>query len=55
MKAEKIGITEIWAVSHYGSGYFLRIPKLLVDTLSLKPGDRLRIEIVEVTRVTPKE
>jgi len=51
MSSEKIGITEIWAVSHYGSGYFLRIPKLLVKTLNLKPGDRLRIKIEEVTRV----
>jgi len=51
MASEKIGITEIWSVSHYGSGYFLRIPKTLVDALSLKPGDRLRIKIEEVTRV----
>jgi len=51
MSSEKIGITEIWAVSHYGSGYFLRIPKQLVVVLGLKPGDRLRIKIEEVTRV----
>lgn len=51
VQTEKIGITEIWRVSRYGSGYYLRIPTNLVENLSLKPGDRLRIKIEEVTRV----
>lgn len=49
-KPEKIGITVIWRVSRYGSGHYLRIPGDLVTDLGLKPGDRLRIKIEEVTR-----
>jgi len=51
MKKEAIGITMIWKVAKYGSGYYLRIPTDLVFDLGLKPGDRLRIKIEEVTRV----
>jgi len=38
-------------VTPRGDAYSLSFPKLLVKTLNLKPGDRLRIKIEEVTRV----
>jgi len=55
MEVEKLGITEVWRVSRYGSGYYLRIPKNLVDFLGLRPGDRLRIKLEVVFRVPRKE
>jgi len=38
-------------VTPRGGVYSLSFPKKLVEALGLKPGDRLRIKIEEVTRV----
>jgi len=50
-----LGITEVWRVSKYGSGYYLRIPKGLVDVLDLRPGDRIRLKLEKVFRVPRRE
>lgn len=55
VEREAVGITEVWRVSRYGSGHFLRIPKNLIDVLELRPGDRLRLRIETVYRVSGKE
>jgi antitoxin component of MazEF toxin-antitoxin module len=35
-------------VSKYGSGYYMRIPTDIAETLMLKPGDRVSFEIREI-------
>ena len=47
---EKLGVSEVLKIVKYGSGFYLRIPKDLVDALNLKPKDRLHVRLVAVRR-----
>lgn len=46
--SKRIGIVEILKVSRHGSGFYLRIPKDVVDWLDLESGDKVRIKVEEI-------
>lgn len=47
---EKIGTVEIVEVKRSGRRTYVNLDGLTVNTFELKPGDRLRIRILEVFR-----
>lgn len=51
-KVRKIKISLLLKVSRYGSGYYMRIPTDIAESLILKPGDRVQLKI---EKVIPKE
>jgi len=44
-RSGKIGIVEILKVSKHGSGFYLRIPKDVIDAFGISKGDLLRVKI----------
>jgi len=49
-KPVKLGIVEILKVSRHGSGFYLRIPKDVVDAFGIESGDLLRVKIESLER-----
>ena len=41
----KLGISTILKVAKCGDGYHFRIPKKIVDSFELKPGDEIHVDL----------
>ena len=52
VSVRKLKVTLMLKVSHYGSGYYMRIPTDIAESLMLRPGDRVQLQI---QKVIPKE
>jgi len=42
---KKIGVDEILKVSRHGSGFYLRIPRGVIEAFGIRKGDLLRVKI----------
>ena len=50
MTEQRIGTTELLKIKRHARGFYLKVPKELVDCFGLKIGDVLRVEIKTVMR-----
>lgn len=51
MVEKRIGTVELLKIKRHARGYYLKLPKELVDSFGLEIGDILRVEIKSVVRV----